>query len=54
MRGVGIGHIVKGRHTKIAMYLQYFLSYIDKDGKLKELERTDFTPICPQPPLPNQ
>ena len=54
MRDVELGHIVKGRHTTIATHLQHFLSFIGKDTKLKELERTDFTPIRPQPPLPNQ
>ena len=41
MRDVELGHIVKGRHTTIATHLQHFLSYIGKDTKLKELERTD-------------
>ena len=102
MRDVELGHIVKGRHTTIATHLQHLLSFIGKDTKLKELERTDcenyyyhrhkatntkvkqvtvqvavpktkivkqepqqqttpkdtertdFTPIRPQPPLPNQ
>ena len=87
MRDVELGHIVKGRHTTIATHLQHFLSFIGKDTKLKELERTDcenyfyhrhkatngnvkqepqqqmtpkdtertdFTPIRPQPPLQNQ
>ena len=79
MRDVELGHIVKGQHTTIATHLQQFLSFIGKDTKLKELERTiavpktkvvtqqpqqqttsndtertDFTPIRPQPPLPNQ
>ena len=79
MRDVELGHIVKGRHTTITTHLQHFLSFIGKDTKLKELERTiavpktkvvtqqpqqqttsndtertDFTPIRPQPPLPNQ
>lgn len=40
-RDVELGHIVKGRHTTIATHLQHFLSYIGKDTKLKELERTD-------------
>lgn len=40
-RDVEHGHIVKGRHTTIATHLQHFLSYICKDAKLKELERTD-------------
>ena len=40
-RDVELGHIVKGRHTTIATHLQHFLSYIVKDTKLKELERTD-------------
>ena len=38
---VKLGHIVKGRHTTIATHLQHFLSFIGKDTKLKELERTD-------------
>ena len=54
MHDVELGHIVKGRHTTIATHLQHFLSFIGKDTKLKELERTDFTPIRPQPPLSNQ
>jgi hypothetical protein len=41
MRDVELGHIVKGRHATIATHLQHFLSYIGKDTKLKELERTD-------------
>jgi len=41
MRDVELGHIVKGRHTTIATHLQHFLSFIGKDTKLKELERTD-------------
>jgi len=41
MRDVKLGHIVKGRHTTIATHLQDFLSFIGKDTKLKELERTD-------------
>lgn len=40
-RDVELGHIVKGRHTTIATHLQHFLSFIGKDTKLKELERTD-------------
>ena len=40
-RDVELGHIVKGRHATIATHLQHFLSYIGKDTKLKELERTD-------------
>ena len=40
-RDVELGHIVRGRHTTIAIHLQHFLSYIGKDTKLKELERTD-------------
>jgi hypothetical protein len=40
-RDVELGHIVKGRHTTIATHLQHFLSYIGKDTKLKELERTE-------------
>ncbi|MEM7047267.1 MAG: hypothetical protein AAF442_06420 [Pseudomonadota bacterium] len=40
-RDVELGHIVKGRYTTIATHLQHFLSYIGKDIKLKELERTD-------------
>ena len=42
MRDVEFGHIVKGRHTTIATHLQHFLSFIGKDTKLKELERTDY------------
>ena len=41
MRDVELGHIIKGRHTTIATHLQHFLSFIGKDTKLKELERTD-------------
>ena len=41
MRDVELGHIVKGRHITIATHLQHFLSFIGKDTKLKELERTD-------------
>jgi len=41
MRDVELGHIVKGRHTTIATHLQHFLSFIGKDAKLKELERTE-------------
>ena len=41
MRDVELGHIVKGRHATIATHLQHFFSYIGKDTKLKELERTD-------------
>jgi len=41
MRDVELGHIVKGRHATIATHLQHFLSFIGKDTKLKELERTD-------------
>lgn len=41
MRDEELGYIVKGRHTTIATHLQHFLSYIGKDTKLKELERTD-------------
>jgi hypothetical protein len=40
-RDVELGHIVKGRHTTIATHLQHFLSFIGKDTKLKELERSD-------------
>jgi site-specific recombinase XerD len=40
-RDVELGHIVKGRHATIATHLQHFLSFIGKDTKLKELERTD-------------
>ena len=40
-RDVELGHIVKGRHTTIATHLQHFLSFIGKDTKLKELERTE-------------
>ena len=40
-RDVELGHIVKGRHATIATHLQHFLSFISKDTKLKELERTD-------------
>ncbi|BBP43041.1 tyrosine-type recombinase/integrase [Thiosulfativibrio zosterae] len=40
-RDVELGHIVKGRHATIATHLQHFLSYIGKDTKLKELERSD-------------
>ena len=40
-RDVELGHIVKGRHLTIATHLQHFLSFIGKDTKLKELERTD-------------
>ena len=35
MGGVELGHMVKGRHTTIAMHLQHFLSFISKDTKLK-------------------
>ncbi len=41
MRDVELGHIVKGRNTTIVTHLQHFLSFIGKDTKLKELERTD-------------
>jgi hypothetical protein len=40
-RDVELGHIVKGRLTTIATHLQHYLSFIGKDTKLKELERTD-------------
>ena len=40
-RDVELGHIVSGRLATIATHLQHFLSYIGKDTKLKELERTD-------------
>ncbi len=33
--------MLRGRHTTISTHLQHFLSYIGKDTKLKELERTD-------------
>ena len=41
LRDVELGHIVQGRHTTISTHLQHFLSFIGKDTKLKELERTD-------------
>ncbi|WP_218940160.1 hypothetical protein [Denitrobaculum tricleocarpae] len=40
-RDVELGRIVKGRHTAIATQPQHLLSYIGKDIKLKEPERTD-------------
>jgi len=40
-RDVELGHIVSGRLATIATHLQHFLSFIGKDTKLKELERTD-------------
>ena len=40
-RDVELGHIVSGRLSTIATHLQHFLSFIGKDTKLKELERTD-------------
>ena len=41
-RDVELGHIVSGRLATIATHLQHFLSYIGKDTKLKELERTAY------------
>jgi hypothetical protein len=38
---VELRHIAKGRHTTITTHLLNFLSFIGKDTKLKELERTD-------------
>ncbi|MDB9800319.1 hypothetical protein OAB91_00485 [Alphaproteobacteria bacterium] len=38
---VELGHIVSGRLATIATHLQHFLSFIGKDTKLKELERTN-------------
>ena len=38
---VDLGHIVKGSLATVATHLQHFLSFIGKDTKLKELERTD-------------
>ena len=35
------GHKVSGRLATITKYLQHWLSFIGKDTKLKELERTD-------------
>lgn len=40
-RDVELGHIVSGRLATIATHLQHWLSFIGKDTKLKELERTD-------------
>ncbi len=40
-RDVELGHIVSGRLARIATHLQHWLSFIGKDTKLKELERTD-------------
>ena len=37
---VELGHIVKVINTTITTHLKHFLSYIGKDTKLKELERT--------------
>ena len=36
-----LGHIVSGRLATIATHLQHWLSFIGKDTKLRELERTD-------------
>jgi len=47
MRDVELRHIVNGRQTTIITHLQHFLSFIDKDIKLKELECTDFATIRP-------
>ena len=41
MRDVKLGHIIKGWYTTKATHLQHFLSFIGRDTKLKELERTD-------------
>ena len=40
-RDVELGHIVSGRLATIATQVQHWLSFISKDTKLKELERTD-------------
>ena len=40
-RDVELGHIVSGRSATIATHLQHWLSFIGKETKLKELERTD-------------
>ena len=40
-RDVELGHILSGRLATIATHLQHWLSFIGKDTKLKELERTD-------------
>jgi integrase len=38
---VELGHIVSGRLATIGTHLRHWLSFIGKDTKLKELERTD-------------
>ena len=38
---VELRQIVSGRFETIATHLQHWLSFIGKDTKLKELERTD-------------
>lgn len=40
-RDVELGHIVSGRLATISTHVQHWLSFIGKDTKLKELERTD-------------
>lgn len=40
-RDVELGHIVSSRLATISSHLQHWLSFIGKDKKLKELERTD-------------
>ena len=41
-RDVELGHIVSGRLATIATHLKHWLSFIGKDTKLKELERTAY------------
>jgi integrase len=41
MNDVKNGYIVSGRYTTIATHLKHWLTFIGKDTKLKELERTD-------------
>ena len=38
-REVELGHIIKGQHATIATNLQYFISLIGKETKLKEVKR---------------
>jgi hypothetical protein len=41
-RDAELGHIVSGRLATIATHLKHWLSFIGKDTKLKELERTAY------------
>jgi hypothetical protein len=40
-KDVDAGLIVKGRYSTISTHLEHWLEFIERDTKLKELERTD-------------